>query len=54
MFISVLVCYFIFILFISIRVFQRTNPDEFDSNQTKYCDQNVIRQYFMDDKRYLK
>ena len=45
---------FFLILFIRLRIFQRTDFDESDPNQTKYCDQKVIRQYFMNDQKYIQ
>ncbi len=43
---------FLLTLLIYFRIFKSTNSDESNPNQTKICDQTIVQQYFMDDKRY--
>jgi uncharacterized membrane protein affecting hemolysin expression len=45
---------FLLILLIYFRIFEQNNSDESNSDQTKNCDQTIIQQYFMKDKRYFK
>ncbi len=45
---------FLIILFIYFQIFKQSNARDSNADRPTYCDKTIIRQHFMDDKRYFK
>jgi hypothetical protein len=44
---------FLLILFIYFQIFKQSNFDDSYTDRPAYCDKTIIRQHFMNDKRYF-
>jgi len=45
---------FLIILFIYFQIFKQSNVHDSNADRPTHCDKTIIRQHFMDDKRYFK